>query len=171
MWPAKREAYTLPKSDRTEGSRPEGENAVKLGSHVVQRLLVGAALLVVMTLAPVLAETAGARSYYTSSFTPGQCTWYAFHMRPDLAGHVWGNAGNWASAARASGTPIGTTPEVGAVVVFQGGVQGAWGGGHVGYVTAVGAYGTFRVSEMNFPIPGRVTSRWAHAGRGVTFIY
>lgn len=140
-------------------------------AHVVRRVLAGAALLTVMTLAPMLAETAGARSSYVSAFTPGQCTWYAFNMRPDLAGHVWGNAGNWAAAARASGQPTGTVPRVHAIVVFQAGVQGAWRTGHVGYVTAVGPNGTFRVSEMDFPVPGRVTSRWAHSGRGVSFIY
>lgn len=142
-----------------------------LGSHVGRRLLAGAALLAVMSLAPVLADSAGARGYYASSFTPGQCTWYAFGMRPDLAGRVWGNAANWASAARASGQPTGATPRVNAIVVFQGGVQGARPTGHVGFVTAVGPNGTFRVSEMNFPIAGRVTSRWARAGGGVTFIY
>ena len=140
-------------------------------SHIARRVLAGAALLVVMTLTPMLAETAGAHAYYASSFTPGQCTWYAFHMRPDLAGSVWGNAGNWSAAARASGQPTGKVPRVHAVVVFQSGVQGAWRTGHVGYVTAVGANGTFRVSEMDFPIPGRVTSRWARSGRGVSFIY
>lgn len=140
-------------------------------SHVVRRLLAGAALLVLMSLAPMLAERAGARAYYASYFPYGQCTWYASQMRPDLMGDVWGNAANWAYAARASGRATGYNPQVGAVAVFQPGVQGAWGAGHVAYVAAVGANGWFLVREMDFPYAGQVTSRWAHAGGGVTFIY
>lgn len=140
-------------------------------SHVARRLLGGAAMLVLMSGAPVLAESAGARAYYVSSFPAGQCTWYASQMRPDLAGEVWGNASNWASAARASGHATGNSPQAGALAVFQPGVQGAWGAGHVAYVAAVGGNGSFLVNEMDFPYAGRVTTRWARAGGGVTFIY
>jgi len=135
----------------------------------LRRLLTGAVLIACMAVTPVLTEQAEAASY--NPFSWGQCTWYAFNMRPDLAGSVWGNASNWSYAARVSGQAVGYQPQAGALAVFQPGVQGAWGAGHVAYVTAVGNNGWFQVSEMDFPYAGRVSYRWAHSGSGVSFIY
>lgn len=104
-------------------------------------------------------------------FPYGQCTWWAIQKRPDLSGSVWGNAWQWAAEARSSGRAVGAVPRVGAIAVFQPGVEGADWYGHVGYVTAVGSNGWFQVSEMNFYGWARVDLRWAHDGWGVSFIY
>ncbi|MBF6592197.1 MAG: CHAP domain-containing protein, partial [Ktedonobacterales bacterium] len=72
---------------------------------------------------------------YASSF--GSCTWYVWYRRQDESLMGLGNASQWASSARARGLPTGTTPAVGATVVFQPGVQGASSLGHLGHVDAV----------------------------------
>jgi surface antigen len=103
----------------------------------------------------------------------GYCTWYPWYRNHNLAG--LGMAANWANAARARGMAVGSAPVAGAAVVFQPGVQGAGGGGHVSHVEAVYGNGWFLVSEMNFYWNGggwgRVSFRYAHAGAGVSFIY
>lgn len=103
-------------------------------------------------------------------FPYGQCTWWAMQKRPDLAGSVWGNAWQWAGEASAHGKAESAAPRVGAIVVFQPGVQGADWYGHVGYVTQVGANGSFAVSEMNFYGWAQTDVRWAQTGWGVSFI-
>ncbi|EKU48511.1 CHAP domain-containing protein [Staphylococcus massiliensis] len=78
----------------------------------------------------------------------GQCTYYAFERRQQLGkgvGSLWGNANNWASAARSNGYTVNNTPSVGAI--FQSG-NGAYG--HVGVVEAINADGSIQVSEMNW---------------------
>ncbi len=105
----------------------------------------------------------------------GQCTWWAQHERPDENLRGIGNAMYWASGAMARGYRVGTTPAVNATVVFQPGVQGAGGPGHVAHVMALYPDGWFLISEMNaFGNGGgwgRVSFRYAHAGPGVQFIY
>jgi len=135
----------------------------------MRRILVSGLLLALLIGTPTLTENADAGGY--NSFPYGQCTWYAMSMRPDLAGSVWGNAWNWAYAARVSGESVGYYPQRGAVVVFQPWTQGARFYGHVGYVTSVGSNGWFQVAEMNFPYVGSITYRWAQAEGGVSFIY
>lgn len=78
----------------------------------------------------------------------GNCTWWAKYKRPDI-GNWWGNAHMWRDRARQEHFTVGYTAQVGAVVVFQQGAQGAdWTYGHVAYVESVGGDGTFTVSEM-----------------------
>lgn len=82
----------------------------------------------------------------------------------------------WAVNARKHGLPVGSTPRVGATIVFAPGVQGAGGLGHVAHVIAVSG-SRFEVSEMNFygGSPrggfGKVDDRWAYVSAGVSFIY
>jgi surface antigen len=64
-------------------------------------------------------------------------------------GVTWGNAGNWASAARAVGVAVDTTPTVGSVAQFPGGVDGAGSMGHVAWVIGVGN-GTVTVEDYNY---------------------
>jgi peptidoglycan DL-endopeptidase CwlO len=94
-------------------------------------------------------------------FAFGQCTWYVATRRciPWM-----GNADTWFSAAAADGYAEGHQPEVGAVVVFWPGGDGASRVGHVGYVEAVGPAdgvpaGEFKLSEMNFAGWDRVSYR------------
>jgi surface antigen len=108
---------------------------------------------------------------YSSVF--GVCTWYAWYRRQDRG--LLSNASNWAAAARARGIPTGSSPAAGATAVFQPGVQGAGGGGHVAHVERVLGGGWFIVSDMNFYFNGggwgRVSYRYAHSGPGVSFVY
>ncbi len=106
----------------------------------------------------------------------GYCTWYAWYRHqnePQLM--RLGNAAQWAWNAPRFGLHTGTRPVVGATVVFQPGVQGASGVGHVGHVEAVYSNGWFLISEMSFYWNGggwgRVNFRYVHTGSGVSFIY
>ena len=105
-------------------------------------------------------------------YVGGECTWYAWSRAPRLIG--LGNAANWNDAARARGFWVHSYPTSGSTVVFEPGVQGASGLGHVAHVEAVYGNGTFLVSEMAFygfgGGWGRVSYRIAHAGWGVSFI-
>jgi hypothetical protein len=111
--------------------------------------------------------------YYPNSF--GQCTWWAQYERQDENLAYMGNASDWAAVAAQRGLHVGDQPAPGATVVFQPGVQGAGGGGHVAHVIAVYPDGWFLISEMNFYWNGggwgRVDYRYAHSGAGVEFIY
>lgn len=88
------------------------------------------------------------------NFYKGQCTSFAawavrsrlgiaFHNYYD--GVHWGNANNWANAARSAGIPVYGSPKAGDVAVRLG---GTWG--HVAFVTKVNANGTFEVDEYNY---------------------
>jgi hypothetical protein len=111
--------------------------------------------------------------YYSAAF--GQCTWWAQYQRRDENLGQLGDARYWSGAAQARGMHVSNQPAPGATVVFQPGVQGAGGGGHVAHVIAVYPGGWFLISEMNFYWNGggwgRVDYRYAHSGGGVLFIY
>ena len=104
----------------------------------------------------------------------GQCTWWAAHKRPDENFLGWGDAWNWANAARARGYTVTATPTANATVVFAPGVEGASSLGHVSHVEQVLTNGWVLVSEMNFFFNGggfaRVDYRYVYAGSGVWFI-
>ena len=94
-------------------------------------------------------------------FAFGQCTWYVATRRciPWI-----GNADQWYYNAAAMGFQEGHQPEVGAVVVFWPGGDGASSVGHVAYVEAVGPAsgvpaGYFKQSEMNYAGWDRVSYR------------
>jgi surface antigen len=128
------------------------------------------------------AAPAGRASYGMADFAGdpyhslfGWCTWYAWYRHQGEPLMQLGNAAQWAYTAPAHGLRVGGTPVPGATVVFQPGVQGASGAGHVAHVEAVYGNGWFLVSEMNFYWNGggwqRVDYRYAHTGPGVSFIY
>jgi len=78
----------------------------------------------------------------------GNCTAYAFDRRAELGrpiGAMWGNAGTWATYARAAGYTVSRTPAAGAVI------QDA---GHVGIVESVLPNGDLQLSEMNASVAG-----------------
>lgn len=104
----------------------------------------------------------------------GSCTWGAAHFAHDNVSGL-GDAYQWAANAASRGLPTGYTPAVGATVVFQPGVQGASGLGHVGHVVGVYGGGWFMIEETSFWWNGggfaTVSYRYAHAGAGVSFIY
>ena len=122
---------------------------------------------------PAFGVSRPANGYYWWAF--GQCTWWAQYKRQDENLRHMGNARYWAGSAAARGYRVGRTPVKGATVVFQPGVEGAGGAGHVAHVEAVYPGGWFLVSEMNFFWNGggwgRVDYRFAYARSGVSFIY
>jgi surface antigen len=110
---------------------------------------------------------------YGGSF--GQCTWWAAHKRPDENFYGIGDAWSWADGARARGYIVTTTPVPNATVVFEPGVQGALGAGHVAHLEQILPGGWLLISEMNFFWNdggwGRVDYRYVTAGPGVFFIH
>src|SRR5699024_1569822 len=69
-------------------------------------------------------------------FPAGECVWYAFDKRTQLGKGVgqWGNASNWANAARSEGYSVNNTPSVGAIMQTNANSNGAGGYGHVAIV-------------------------------------
>lgn len=96
----------------------------------------------------------------------GQCTQWAWHMRPDLPGNL-GNASSWAYMAQAQGFAVDHRAAPGAI--FQ--TSGGWYG-HVGYVEAVNADGSIVVTEMNYGgVPYRVVRSVIPAGVAAVLNY
>lgn len=104
-------------------------------------------------------------------YPAGQCTWWCADQQPWCLRH--GNLGNakwWGSAWRQFGELTTLIPEVGSIVCFQPGVQGASDLGHVAVVIAVAA-GEFTVSEMNGPDgPGHTDDRVCKLVDGESFL-
>jgi surface antigen len=98
-------------------------------------------------------------------FSFGYCTWYVATRR-----YVpwFGDAGQWGPNAAAMGFPEGRLPHAGAIMV-------TWEGpiGHVAYVEAVNADGSWVVSEMNYVAWDVVDRRLVRPGTVPleTFIY
>ena len=106
--------------------------------------------------------------YEGGPYVAGQCTQWAWHMRPDLPGNL-GNAYSWAANAAALGYRVDRIPAAGAV--FQ---SAGWGYGHVGYVESVNPDGSIVVTEMNYGgVPYRVVRSTIPAGaaRGLNYIH
>ena len=95
-------------------------------------------------------------NYYGGGQCVGYATWYRnvsglSNLRPVSAS--WGNARNWAAAARAAGFVVDHTPEVNAVFQTPAGVYG-----HVGVVVGINPDGSIVVQEANYNYRvGRIT--------------
>ncbi|HEY4027547.1 MAG TPA: CHAP domain-containing protein [Candidatus Dormibacteraeota bacterium] len=90
-------------------------------------------------------------------FPFGQCTWYvASKVSIPWNGDAW----TWYGSAQAAGWTVGSTPRVGAIMV-------TWESrifGHVSYVEAVNADGSWIVSEMNYVGWGVIDQRMVKPG-------
>lgn len=117
--------------------------------------------------------------HYTASYASGNryaygwCTWYAWQWRHDnMPGNYdlpsnMGNANTWASAARAAGFVVNSTPAYGAVFQTAAGYLG-----HVGIVTAVHRDGSITISDMNGIAGwGRVGTRTISAAEARQYVY
>ncbi|GAX48434.1 peptidoglycan hydrolase PcsB [Pseudolactococcus reticulitermitis] len=99
-----------------------------------------------------------------NTYPVGECTWGAKQLAP-WAGNNWGNGGQWAASAAAAGFRTGSTPQVGAIAVWQGGY------GHVAVVIEVNG-AQIQVMESNY-----LGNRYVDNFRGwfspgaVTYIY
>jgi surface antigen/LysM repeat protein len=83
--------------------------------------------------------------YSGNGYDYGWCTWYVSNRRAEMGRPVPNNLGNaysWYVIAQRAGLPTGSTPQVGAVAVNQ-------GGNHVSVVEQVNDDGSFWISEMN----------------------
>ena len=90
-------------------------------------------------------------SFANAKFSFGYCTWYVASRREvPWTGDAW----LWFGGARNLGYRTGSTPEPGAIMV----TWESWVG-HVAYVEAVNADGSFVVSEMNYRGWGVLSTR------------
>jgi hypothetical protein len=99
---------------------------------------------------------------YVSRPSYGWCNWWPEVLHPQYSG------------SSVLHLPSHSTPKVGAVVFFAGGVQGASSEGHYAQVVAI--HGNWvLITEMNFRWRGagfkRVDYRFIHLGPGVSFRY
>ena len=122
-------------------------------------------------IAPVLSASSGAQNV----FPPGQCTWWADQRYYQLHGVFvpWtnnANAGQWSMRALEFGWHVSSTPTLGAIIVLQGGVQGAYSLGHVGVVEQIQSDGTVIASSLNWGYHSGVTNTQFRPGPGVTFL-
>jgi N-acetylmuramoyl-L-alanine amidase len=91
---------------------------------------------------PTIVKSCCLGPYPATGFPMGWCTWYVATWR----NVTWrGDAGWWYDNAKSQGYAVGSTPKVGAIMV-------TWESylGHVAYVEAVNADGSWTVSEMNY---------------------
>jgi len=88
---------------------------------------------------------------------PGHCTWFCWATFP-WSPPVYGNGGQWLGQAQSGGWPTGSTPKVGAIVVWSSNSPGSGGCGHVAYVVAVGR-NWIEVWDSNYG-PMRVNGGW-----------
>jgi surface antigen len=106
----------------------------------------------------------GATAVYGSNgYDYGYCTWYVSNRRAELGRPVPSNLGNaysWYRVATGAGMPTGFTPQVGAVMVNE-------GGNHVAVVESVNADGSFWISEMNSHGQVSMTNDTSTGGWGV----
>jgi hypothetical protein len=113
-----------------------------------------------------------------AGFPAGQCTTWAFMMRPEIVAesmlggqNVNWNADQWATNAQSLGFPVGTTPKVGAIAVWPAHVLGAGPVGHVAYVQKVRSDGSFYVSEEDYNGNPAVHYRWIAPTTQLQFVY
>ena len=93
-------------------------------------------------------------------YAPGNCTFFAKSMRPDLPNNL-GNANTWVKRASAQGFATGSIPKVKAI---------GQKANHVVYVTGVNNDGTFNLAEWNYRNLYERTDRTVSAS-GWKFIY
>ncbi|KIX91840.1 hypothetical protein TP70_00750 [Staphylococcus microti] len=118
------------------------------------------------TSAPVATGLTYGRGGQGNLYTAGQCTYYAYERSGGRVGSLWGNANNWANAARSAGYTVNNTPAVGAIMQTTAG-----GYGHVAYVENVASNGSVTVSEMNYTGVGQVSSRTLSASQAAGYNY
>ncbi|HET7739635.1 MAG TPA: CHAP domain-containing protein [Mycobacterium sp.] len=125
------------------------------GRTVRVRMALGGALIAcaAMGAAPAEADVAATAGRTTSvnNAARGQCTDGALQKWFQATGSypaVTGNAKDWPATARAAGWTVIDEPQARSLVVFQPGVQGASGDGHVAWVNSTNGV-TINITEMN----------------------
>lgn len=85
--------------------------------------------------------------YSNNGYDYGYCTWWVAQRRAEVGEPLptnLGNAATWAYLAQQFGLSVGSTPQKYAAAVMS-----TIGEGHVGFVEAVYANGSIKISEMN----------------------
>lgn len=112
----------------------------------------------------------GSAIYGGNGYDYGWCTWHAANRRNQIGRPIPTNLGNaisWLGAARAAGLATGSEPRDGAVLYHT----NIGGLGHVAFVEKVNSDGTVLVSDMNYPIWGKVTFRTLSPGEASSYRY
>lgn len=114
-------------------------------------------------------------SYSDNPHYPLQCTWYCWKRRMDLGVPLpkrgWGDAWEWKEESRKVGYSGGTTPRIGAIVVWQRNKQSPLYG-HVAIVEAVYNNGkNIDISEYNYVAPETYGERTLSVTGDMYFIY
>jgi hypothetical protein len=106
----------------------------------------------------------------------GNCTWYAYERFRGESGTypaLTGDAHYWDNSARATGWGVVLDAMSRTIVVFEPGVQGASGLGHVAWVNVVQSRSDGRwihITEMNYNGLGRMNSRWVKDVPGMSYV-
>lgn len=99
--------------------------------------------------------------YGGNGYSLGYCTWHAANRRIQIGRPLPRNLGNavtWYALAQQAGIAVGSQPQAGAVLWHRD--RSAGGGlGHVAFVEKVNEDGSILVSDMNYPIWNRITTR------------
>jgi surface antigen len=129
------------------------------GRKALARAALGGALVVcaAMGAAPAQSDVAATVGQTTSvnNARPGQCTDGALQKWFQATGSypaVSGDAKDWPASARATGWTVVDDPQPRSLVVFQPGVQGASGDGHVAWVNSTSPHADgiyINITEMN----------------------
>lgn len=86
----------------------------------------------------------------------GNCTWWAFHKRPDVPPACWKNADLWADCMRDHGYRIDNIPAVGALIVYPNS-NGTYAQ-HVAYIEDVHSVDSiwvdYTISQMSWGVNG-----------------
>jgi surface antigen len=113
---------------------------------------------------------------WSNAFPFGECTWWADQRyyqlhRIFVPWRTDAFAANWVNQAHQFGWHISNVPIVGAILVLQPGIQGAYSAGHVGVVERLLGNGAVIASSMNWGVDPRVvTDHTFYPGPGVAFI-
>lgn len=95
--------------------------------------------------------------YNALSYTFGNCTQFVAGTF-SWVGKAWGNGCQWADSAKKQGLSVSSTPVVGSIAVYDCGLPGSQGDGHVAAVTAVDSTG-FTLNEVNWDAFNQVDTR------------
>lgn len=122
-------------------------------------------------------RTVGQTRTYNAAYSAGECTHLAYQKASERLGGRFpalsGDAKNWKASAQATGWTVVADAQPNAIVVFQQGVYGALGTGHVAWVTSTqqrsdGLYIT--ITEKNWTGYGVISTRTIKDVSGMSYI-
>lgn len=136
-------------------------------------LAIALALAILVSTSPVQAQTVNPYVSWYQDYNGAwrsNCTFWAWQRWLEVNGEAlpsWGNAGEWAANATATGYPVDTVPAAGTIVM-------TWESpiGHVAFVEAVSPDdpNTFLVSEYGFAVGVEYHERWMTTDGSLLFI-